>query len=231
MNSEKLIEFLQASPIKFEKKTNLKKAKPEELFALWINSWLKSQNNQILRAKLSNWKVKKKRVETLEEVEISINPGCKYLKPNFIKVRLTELLQSFIKSYKNKLFVIGFESIYHFRFNKNWRLRFSPLRNFMELMTYSRLRHGFKVLVEYNIKVVYLDKQLEIQSKLIRDRFESGLTQLSSVFRRRLFNVFCSIHKYRFKFISVSCLAGAGWLLQILEKIHQKLLFNLLKSN
>lgn len=230
MNKEKLIEFLQSSPIKFEKKSTNKEVKNEEIFALWINSWHKSLSSRVLRAKLSIWKVKKKRVEAIEEVKISISPECKYLKSDFIKVRLTELLQSFIRSYKKKLVFDGFKAIYCYRFNKNWRLRLSPLRNFIELLSYSRLRHGFKVLVEYNIKVVYLDKQLEIQSKLIRDRFDSGLVQIRSVFKRRLVNAFYLIHKYRFKFIGINCLAGAGLVLQILEKNNQKLLFNLLKS-
>lgn len=229
MSESKLIEMLKESPIKFNKNlVVVKEERNEELVALWVKSWLKGVVNCIVRKRFSFWKNLIHRTQTIKEVTIKVNPGSKYLKSNFIKVRLTELFKSICKSSLINLRFTVFKSMHYY--SSQDVVYLNPLRNLVRLVLSSSIRYGFKVLIENKIKITYLDKELEIQSKLIRNRYKPRLLVLSSILKRRLQHAFNLMKKLKTGFPSISALTGAAQVMQIHLKAQQKLLFNLLKS-
>ena len=146
MSESNLIERLQESPIKFGKNLVIvKQERNKELVALWVKCWQKGVVDRVMRKRFSALKNLVSWTQVIKERTIKVSKESKYLKSNFIKVRLTELFKSISKSSQLNLIFATFKSIQYYSPQNTAFL--SPVRNLIRLFLSSNFRYAFKVLI------------------------------------------------------------------------------------
>lgn len=225
-----MISILKKSPIKFMKPRKETKTNQKDLAGFVIISWIKGKISFILLGIMND--IKKYNIlkysRTNKEIKFTIRPDSKYFKSDLIKVKICDLMNSFMSWYQSRLVLFAFKLLASKAENgKVSKSIFVVIRS----LALARVKYAFSVVQEYDIQIYYLHKRMKIDAKIHKKRYSDGFGLLMSIYRLRtskLFSKMISLYRCAPNIKSISSICSLS---QMHSRIKLKLMLNKLKKS
>src|SRR5574343_375795 len=168
-----LMSILKKSPIKFMKVQKETRTTYKELASLVIFSLIRAKFNYFLLGIIHDLKkfiISKNTIEK-KEIKFVIKPDSKYFKSDLIKVKICEIMNSFMCWYQTRLVLYAFKALNSKATNTQVnKTIFVVIRS----LALDRAKWAFNVVQEYDIQIYYLHKRMKIDAKIHKKRYSDG---------------------------------------------------------
>ena len=225
-----LISLLKKSPIKFMKARKETSTNEKDLAGFVIISWIRGKIRFFLLGimnEIKKFSISKHSNEN-KEIKFYIRPESKYFKSDLIKVKICDIMNSFMSWYQCRLVLFAFKTLANkAESNQVSKSIFVVIRS----LALDRVKYAFNVVQEYDIQIYYLHKRMKIDAKIHKKRYSDGFALLMSIYRCRTSKLFSKmISLYRCA-PNINSISGVCSLSQMHTRIKLKLMLNKLKKS